>query len=160
MQTFLDHLYGFFKPVILFIVTFIVSIFSPVREAMMVLGLAFLFNLLTGLITDIHVNRKEFSLKKAFDAVIQLSFFGALIFFIQAAGTNLHDPTLAATGVKWVTYIVVYFYLTNILRNATQIFPKNQAISFMYTIMSTQIFSKLKEMIGIKSSDNDNKNPE
>ncbi|MEI6752340.1 MAG: phage holin family protein [Paludibacter sp.] len=154
MDEFISNLIAFCKPFIVLITTFIVSIFSPIQDVLYVLGLSFLFNIITGIVTDIHVNEKEFSLKKAFDSVFQLTFYGALVFFIHNVAVNLGNHALGDEGVKYTTFIVVYFYLCNILRNAGLVFPKNKAISFLYEVMTTQIFTRIKSALFMNINSN------
>ena len=154
MYELIDNFYNFIKPFILFIITGIISIFSPLQDILYALFLSFLFNIITGIITDVHVNKKTFEIKKAFDAIIHFTFYIALVYFIYNVSVNLGDADSGRVGVKWATYIVIYFYLTNILRNASKVFPQNQTISFMYMVLTTQIFSKLKDMLGVRSNNN------
>jgi len=142
----------FMKPFFLFAVTGIVSVFSPLHDVFLALIMSFIFNIVTGIIADVHVNKEDFKIKKAFEAIVHLTFYVALVLFIHNIAVNLGDLEAGRIGVKWATYIVVYFYLTNILRNASLVYPKNAAITFMYMVLTTQIFAKLKELIGIKDS--------
>lgn len=158
MYELLDNFCKFMKPVILFVITGIVSVFSPLHDVLFALFLSFLFNIITGIIADVHVNKEDFKISKAFDAIIHLTFYIALVYFIYNISVSLGDAESGRVGVKWATYIVVYFYLTNILRNASKVYPKNQTISFLYMVLTTQIFSKLKDMIGVKSNNNSETN--
>jgi hypothetical protein len=134
----------------------LISAFSPVRNALILLMLAIVFNVLIGIIEDIHVNKAPFNLKKAFNAVTQLLFYTACVVFVDYAGRLMGDPDVGLTAVKWLTYIVVYFYLTNIFRNAKLIYPRSAAIRFIYDLLSTEIFSRLKNMIGFNNNKNYN----
>jgi len=154
MDEFLNHLVALLKPFIVLITTFIVSIFSPIQDVLYVLGLSFLFNIITGIVTDVHVNGKKFNLKKAFDSIFQLTFYGALVFFIHNVAVNLGSHTMGDKGVKYITFIVVYFYLCNIIRNAGLVFPKNKAIVFLYEVMTTQIFTRLKSALFMSINSN------
>lgn len=131
-------------------ITALASVFSPVENVLKLLMLAFIFNIITGIIADIHVNRAKFNLKKAFNAITQLSFYAMCVVFLDYGSKLIEEPSLGITAVKWLTYVVVYFYLTNIFKNAKQIYPTSQAINFIYDLLSTQIFDRLKEMVGYK----------
>lgn len=139
------------RPFLVMVFTAICSVFTPIEDAIYVLFLAFIFNIIVGISQDKRVNKKEFNIKKAFDAITQLFLYYALIYLIHTTGFKMKDDTVATTGVKWVTYIVVYFYATNILRNAKSMYPKNKAIAFMYDVLSTDVFISLKNMIGVRT---------
>lgn len=135
-------------------ITVVASIFTPVKNILIVLFLAFLFNIIMGIITDVHVNKKAFNIKKAFNALSQLLFYFACVLFVDYGAQLLSEPSLGALGIKWLTYIVVYFYFTNIFKNASLKFPSSQAIRFIYELLSTEIFDRLKNMIGFNPKAN------
>lgn len=142
-----------FRSIILLVVTTIITAISPIMTAFVCLFVGFLFNFMTGLITDIHVNKTEFRIKKGFEAIIMLTFFFALIYYIYQVASSMGDIKLAQEAVKYITYIVSYFYLVNILKNAKLIFPKNKAIAFLYMFLTTEIFNRLKKMIGFSADE-------
>lgn len=126
------------------VVTMLVSVLTPVKNVLLLLFVAFIFNVISGLAADVHANKKGFDLKKAFTAIKQLLFYFTLVVFIDFGSRLMNDLSISEYGVKWITYIVVYFYLTNIFRNAAIVYPKNEAIKFMYDVLTTEIFQMLK----------------
>lgn len=148
----IDQVIDSTKQTMWLIITVVASIFAPVQNVLILLFLAFMFNIITGIITDVHVNKKLFNIKKAFNALSQLFFYFTCVLFIDYGATLLGDVKLGDIGVKWLTCIVVYFYLTNIFRNAKQIFPQTQAITFIYELLSTEIFDRLKDMVGFNNN--------
>lgn len=144
-----------FKELLWMVLTAIGSLLFPIREILILLSLGFVFNIATGIIADVNVNKQPFSIKKAFSAISQAAFFMSCVFFLDYGSKLLHDAHIGETSVKWLTLIVTYFYLVNIFRNAKLIFPKNQAIAFIYELLSTEIFSRLKQMVGYKTKRND-----
>lgn len=150
MDTLIDRL----KELYWIILAALISAFSPVRNALIFLMLAFIFNIITGIIADIHVNKASFSLKKAFNAFSQLLFYAVCVVFIDYGARLMGDSDIGVTAVKWLTYIVVYFYFTNIFRNARNIYPRSATIRFIYDLLSTEIFSRLKSMIGFNTNKN------
>lgn len=149
----IDQVIDSTKQTMWLIITAVVSIFAPVQNILILLFLAFMFNIITGIITDVHVNKKLFNIKKAFNALSQLFFYFTCVVFIDYGATLLGDVKLGEIGVKWLTCIVVYFYLTNIFKNARKVYPENLAISFIYELLSTEIFDRLKGMVGFKNKD-------
>lgn len=128
------------------------SVLMPVKETLILLFITFVFNIITGIITDVHVNKAKFNLKKAFDAISQLTFYATCVVFLNYGASLINEQQIGVIAVKWLTYIVVYFYLTNIFKNAKQLYPKNQAISFIYELLSTELFDRLKNMVGFKKT--------
>lgn len=148
-----------FKELLWIVITAIGSLLLPIQDILILLSLGFVFNIFTGIVADIHVNHAPFSMKKAFSAISQLTFFMATVFFLDYGSKALHDAQIGHTSVKWLALIVSYFYLVNIFRNAKEVFPKNLAIAFIYEILSTEIFIRLKGMItGYRSNNHHNNN--
>ena len=146
----LTRKYDSIKPVMVALIAWMCSILSPIEGAIYVLSFAFALNFFLGLRESVKVEKNQFSLKKAFDSLIQLVVYLALIFLINKTFTQFGDLGAAQTGTKWATYIVVYFYCTNITRNAALIWPKLEVFKFLYELLTTKIFDKLKELIGLK----------
>ena len=137
------------KPVFVALMAMFLSVICPVEQALYILLFAACFNWFTGLVTDIHVNKAQFSLKKAFDAISQLMWYSVVVVFVNFALVRMGDRVAADQIVKWITYIVIYFYMVNILRNTSLVFPGNKAVALMYEVLTTQIFLKLKEMLNL-----------
>lgn len=137
------------------LITALASVVAPVKDILIALFAAFVFNIITGIITDVHVNRAKFDIKKAFNAVTQLAFYAMCIIFLDFVTLRINEPDIGVTAVKWLTLIVTYFYLTNIFKNARQVYPSSQAIKFIYELLSTEIFGRIKDMVGYKTKRHD-----
>jgi hypothetical protein len=137
------------------LITALSSVLMPVKETLILLFISFVFNIITGIITDVHVNKANFDLKKAFNAITQLTFYATCVVFLNYGTSLINEQAIGIIAVKWLTYIVVYFYLTNIFKNARQVYPRSQAINFIYELLSTEIFDRLKNMVGTKKQSND-----
>ncbi len=136
-------------------ITAMSSVLMPVKETLILLFISFVFNIITGIITDVHVNKAKFDLKKAFNAITQLTFYATCVVFLNYGSSLIEEKDIGLIAVKWLTYIVVYFYLTNIFKNARQVYPRSQAINFIYELLSTEIFDRLKNMVGTKRQSDD-----
>ena len=146
----MDNCLQSIKSFLVMLGAFIASAISPIEGALFILGLSVTVNILYGIRADKVVNEKNFSLKKAWEAIQQMLLFWMLIFVIHSTGSRFEDEALNKIGVKWLTYVAVYFYIVNILKNAKQLHPSNKAVEFLYDVLTTDIFIRLQEMIGIK----------
>ena len=144
------------KSFILLLFTTLASIYVPLQEIFGIMLFAFIGNIFVGMYTDVNVNNNRFNIKKFFDAVKHFGFYLFLVVFVHKAGISLHDTEISEQGVKWVTIIVLYYYITNIVRNGTIIWPTNKTLEFIYLILTTKIFNKLKEFFGFKVGSNTN----
>jgi hypothetical protein len=143
---------SFFKPLLYAAWIAVFSVFSPITYVFYALFAVWLFNFLIGLGADVHAHGKQFSLAKAFDSVKQIVFFGLAAVVIYLVPKLVGDVEIGVKGVNALIYIVSYYYLTNIFRNAKEIWPQKAEIAFIYELLSTQIFTKLKTFLGIKQN--------
>lgn len=138
------------KPIIIAIVTWVCSMLSPVDSTMYLFIGAFTFNIVMGLVTAVNAKGEKFSMKKFWEAFTQLVFYIVVVAFVYWVGKSQGDALFYETGTKWVTYIVMYAYALNIVKNAHILWPKNKAIAMLYKLLSTEIYQDLKSLIGIK----------
>lgn len=151
MDIFFDRV----KDLFWIMITALASIVAPVKDILIALFLAFVFNIIIGIATDIHVNRAKFNIKKAFNAITQLAFYAMCVIFLDIFTLRVNEPTLGLTAAKWLTIIVAYFYATNTFKNAKELWPKSKAIRFIYELLSTEIFDRIKNAVGYKTPEND-----
>ena len=145
--TFWDRLIDFIKLAWLVII----SVISPIRIAVWVLLVFFTVNFFVGYKSDVQINKRDFSLKKAFDGVKQLILYYALIFIVNMALGLYEETNLAEAATKFMTWIVSYWYLVNILRNAREIFPGNETLKFLYDLLTGQVLEMLLARFGLRS---------
>jgi hypothetical protein len=148
-----DKIGEFVKPMLIFVISAILSVLLPVKDVLVILLGAAFFNWFIGLITDIHVNHAKYSNKKSFEAITQLLLYGGLVMFVRFAFFMQGDGTTGDLIVKYITYIVIYFYTANILKNSKDIYPKSKAIELMYQIVTTEIYKELKNRLKIKKDE-------
>lgn len=140
-----------FKSLITLLVTGFISIVTDFTFAFVALFAGFTFNFLCGMAADI-TESKGFSMQKAKEGVKLLGFFIVVVFVLFLI--TYFKPDLPETLIVYFTLIVSYFYFTNAFKNATIIFPKDPAIKFIYELLSTEIFFKLKEHLGLRIKNN------
>ena len=135
------------KPFLIALIAVVSGILSPIHNILWVLSATFIFNIVTGIVTDIHVNKSEFSLKKAFSAFFQMSFLFVLVYYMHGVFEQLKLDAYGHEIIKWVSILTVYFYTTNIFRNASLMYPKNKLFAFVYELLTTQIFARIKKAL-------------
>ena len=152
-STFWDRLIDFIKLAWLVFI----SVISPIRIAVWVLLLFFTLNFFVGYKSDQIANRREFSLKKAFDGIRLLILYYALIFIVNMALGLYNEMALAEGATKFLTWIVSYWYLVNIIRNARLVFPENEGLKFLYDLLTVQILEMLLARFGLRPQRQNNR---
>lgn len=131
------------------LIALLLAAFQPLSVALLVLMAAWTINIFMGLAADKNTG-KDFEFKKFFSAAKQLGFIFAILFVISLATTGYGESGIAFTIAKWGTWIVSYFYVTNIFRNAAQLWPGNKAIAFIYSFLTTEAFGYIKGFFKMK----------
>jgi hypothetical protein len=150
------------KNILLFAFTAVLSIITTAQGAFISLAFGFMFNFFIGLNADRIKHGKEFSLRKATEGIKLFMFYVIIVFFVFAILYNKQE--FANEVVNWLTYVVSYFYLTNIFRNAKTCLPNSRSVDFIYKFLSTEVFAGMKQLlakkigINIPDEERDNEN--
>lgn len=142
-----------FKILVSWVGALLLAAFQPLSVAIIVLMSAWTLNIAMGIASDKNEG-KDIKLKKAFSAVYQLGFIFSVLFIISLATTGYGEKELSFTLAKWGTWVVCYFYATNIFRNGTLLWPNNRLIIFVYSFLTTEAFAYLKDLFKFGRSTN------
>ena len=148
----MNEIINFTKSVLVALAAWVLALMTNHHDAIYTLFFGFVLDVAMGIGADVNILKNPFSMKKALGGLKLLLFYFALIIFIHIAMSTQYLEA-GTTMVTWLTYIVGYFYVTNIFRNAEIIFPGNKAISFIYSFLSTEVIFKLKEFLGFKKEE-------
>lgn len=131
----------------------VAGLLFPIKNDIYGLVLLFALNFVVGMLADV-CNHREWSFRKA------LCFFrDAAVYFVMVASIYLlghlkGEERAAVHCVSFMMYVAVYFYGTNILRNARMITNEHstlfKVLDFMYYIFSLKAIEHsgfLKEYI-------------
>ena len=112
------------KNVIIGIILAILAYLEPIEGELQTLFLVFFLNFLFGYISGM-VKGEDFDLKKALTCVLHAAIFFLLCAAIYVVGRLKGQMAGAVQCVSFITYLVIYFYGLNILRNLKKIFKDN-----------------------------------
>jgi glucan phosphoethanolaminetransferase (alkaline phosphatase superfamily) len=112
------------KNVIISVILAILAYLEPIEAELQTLFLVFFLNFLFGYISGM-VKGEDFSLKKALICVLHAAIFFVLCAAVYIVGRLKGQMAGAVQCVSFITYLVIYFYGLNILRNLKKIFKEN-----------------------------------
>ena len=144
-----DILYYYIKPAFLALWLGLLTVLTNTMPALIALFILWVINFFMGLGADSN-NGKAFSIDKAFNSMKQLSLIGILILIVYGIPYLMKDTIIGERGVKSITYMASYFFITNITKNGKSMWPEWKFIVFLHELLSTQIFFQLKSYLGIK----------
>lgn len=141
----LNRIWDFVKIVFLMLA----SIFAPIRVSITVLMFFFLLNFIVGFKNDEIVHHNKFSIKKAFEGLKLLILYYTIVFIVFTALSLFEEKELAEEATKFISWIICYWYLINVLRNSKEIFPWSRGLKFMYDIMTIEVLNVILERFGL-----------
>lgn len=124
-----------------FIATCLSSIFAfltPVQNTMSLLLIVALADILVGIVADLRVHDIGFRFRKFFFALVCAAVYLFIVVMIYTVGWFQQDVQEALLVVKSITYVMTYFYGTNILRNLKLLLPGNRTIAFLYHMLGLE----------------------
>lgn len=121
------------------IIIAVLAYLKPIEGELWSLFLVFFLNFLFGYLSGMIANAEEWDFKKALRCVGEATVFFVLCTAIYAIGRLKGQMDGAVQCVSFVTYLVIYFYGLNILKNCKKIFKKDTApwhvVSALYFVL-------------------------
>lgn len=123
----------------------VVALLFPIKNEIFGMVILFAVNFIFGLLADLS-NHREWSFKKAF-----CFFRDAALFFVLAASLYLigyfkGEHHAIVQCVSFLTYVAIYFYGTNILRNARMVTQEGgtlfRILDFLYYLLSLRVVKR------------------
>lgn len=131
----IDNIRSLFVGIAIAVLAFLKPIEGELTSLVIVFFLNFFFGYLSGMIA----NHEDFDLKKALRCGAEATVFFILCCAIYAVGQMKQQQQGALQCVSFVTYVVIYFYGLNILKNLKRIFKTHstpwQIVAFLYYIL-------------------------
>ncbi len=120
-----------------------VAYLQPVHNAMMVLTIVFVADIIFGISTDLFVNKLRFSPKKFMFSFITIAIYLSIVSSVYVIGEKMGDKKESLYVVKMLTYVFIYFYVSNSLHNLTQIFPSNRVFKFLDYVLGLEFVKRI-----------------
>ena len=138
----------------------VVGLMLPIWNDIFGLVLLFTANFVVGLLADV-CNHRDWSFRKAFSFFRDAAIYFAMVACIYLLGYFKGEERAAVHCVSFMTYVAIYFYGTNILRNARLITNEKstlyRALDFLYYILSLKVLERnncLKSYIDYEKQNN------
>lgn len=136
------------------IMSFFASIVMPIHQFLLALSILAVVNVLFGLAAD----RYRFKFNKAFKSFVYFGGYLLLILLVVLVAKLMaleYETTKSVAA--WITWVMLWFYGTNILKNWNKIQPENKVIKFLYWVLSFKIVEKIKFLKEFQEKEKDEK---
>lgn len=135
------------KDIIIGIVLAILAYLKPIEGELSSLMIVFVLNFIFGYLSGMIAKGENFELKKAVVCIGHATVFFVLCAAVYAIGRFKGQMTGSVQCVSFISYLVLWFYGCNILKNLKLIFRKDTppwyVVSFLYYLMRFKFIEKI-----------------
>lgn len=134
------------KTFIISLATGIVAYFSPIDNEIQILVILFALNFIAGVSAGLIAENDEFRFKKAFRCIAELTCVVVFISSMFSIGERKGNVEATLQCVSFVTYVCIWFYSQNILRNLRSLFKEGamyKVVDFLYYVISVEFVKKI-----------------
>ena len=139
----------------------VAGLLFPIRDDIYGLVLLFTVNFIMGMLADV-CNRREWSFKKAFRFFRDAAIYFVMVSSIYLLGHFKGEEEAAMHCVSFMIYVAIYFYGTNILRNARMLTNERSTLfavlNFLYYLLGLRVLEKSESLKGYFEHERDRKN--
>ena len=135
------------KDIIVGVVPAILAYLKPIEGELSSLMIVFVLNFVFGYLSGMIAKGENFELKKAVVCIGHATVFFVLCAAIYVIGRLKGQMEGSVQCVSFISYLVLWFYGCNILKNLKQIFKKGTppwyVVSFLYYLMRFKFIEKI-----------------
>lgn len=131
------------------ILLLVASFLAPLSNAFRVLIVMSLADVFGGMAGNVWTGREEFKFRKAFRAVYKIIAYCVMVLLVHYCISSFGESSLAGTLVKFITWTISYWYLSNILGNMCKAFPSSKGFLFLYLALSLKILPLMLHHMGL-----------
>ena len=139
----------------------VAGLLFPIKDDIYGLLLLFTVNFVVGMLADV-CNRREWSFRKAFCFFRDAAIYFVMVASIYLLGYLKAEEEVAVHCVSFMIYVAIYFYGTNILRNARMLTGERSTLfavlDFLYYLLSLRVIEKNESLKSYFEHGRKNKN--
>lgn len=131
---------GWVQAVSIAVIASMLDFFAPIEHFLIVIPVMATIDMFWGLAAD----NLRFRKSKFFRTIIYLLIYLLILLIAFWIGIMMEqDKDSTKAFVSWITWVVVYCYGLNILKNMHTVYPDNKVIAFLYWVGSVKFLSKV-----------------
>ena len=127
----------------------VASFLQPLSTSFAVLLVMSVADVFGGMAGNVWTGQEEFKFRKAFKAVGKISAYCVMVLLVHFCISSFGESSLAETLVKFLTWTISYWYLSNILGNMCKAFPSSKGFLFLYLALSLKILPLMLHHMGL-----------
>lgn len=155
-----ESMYDIVKNTMISIFLAVIAYLRPLQGELSSLFLIFFANFIFGYLSGMIANKEDFEFKKAARCIGEATVFFVFCTCIYAIGKFKRQEEGALQCVSYVTYVVIYFYGLNIIKNCKKIFKEGSTpwmiFAFLYYVLRFEFIERipyLKSYLNTKNNE-------
>ena len=142
MDEFLKALWVIFLSAIMAMISY----FEPVINMILAITIIFVTDIVFGIASGKKINKEKIDIKKGFAAIKLFGIYIFVITLLYAIGKFMCDETLIIYVVKTISWVTIYFYITNLTKNFKRLYPKSNTIKFIHWFLSVEFLDNIPSL--------------
>lgn len=142
MEEFLKSVWIVFVGVVLTMINY----FEPVVNMIVAITIIFVCDIVFGIVAGKRLNKEHVSFKKGMSAIKVFGVYIFVITLLYAIGKLMSDSAMMLYVVKTISWVTIYFYVTNLTKNLRRLNPKSQCIKFIYWFLSVEFLDNIPSL--------------
>jgi hypothetical protein len=122
------------------------SYFEPVGNMILAITIIFVCDIVFGIVAGKKLNKEHVSFKKGMSAIKVFGVYIFVITLLYAIGKLMSDSAMMLYVVKTISWVTIYFYVTNLTKNLRRLNPKSQCIKFIYWFLSVEFLDNMPSL--------------
>ena len=127
----------------------VASFLQPLSTSFAVLFVMSVADVFGGMAGNVWTGREEFKFRKAFRAIYKIIAYCVMVVLVHFCISSFGEGSLAETLVKFLTWTISYWYLSNILGNMCKAFPSSKGFLFLYLALSLKLLPMMLHHMGL-----------
>ena len=123
-----------------------ISYFEPVINMILAITIIFVTDIVFGIASGKKINKEKIDIKKGFAAIKLFGIYIFVITLLYAIGKFMCDEELIIYVVKTISWVTIYFYITNLTKNFKRLYPKSNTIRFIHWFLSVEFLYNIPSL--------------
>ena len=123
-----------------------ISYFEPVINMILAITIIFVTDIVFGIASGKKINKEKIDIKKGFAAIKLFGIYIFVITLLYAIGKFMCDEALIIYVVKTISWVTIYFYITNLTKNFKRLYPKSNTIKFIHWFLSVEFLDNIPSL--------------
>lgn len=140
VTTALSDIYGWTKVFLVVSFTSIANFYAPIFNFLYVIAVWATIDIVAGILAD-HGHWKKRKFRRAFTLLI---IYFTIILLAYWTGIMMQESKESIlTFSSWISWVMIYYYVGNTLRNLNTRFPDSKTIAFLYWVVTVKFINQI-----------------